>query len=306
MSGALSLLFNGLARACAKAERTARRLEVSLRSDARTPHEASVIDSTLRYDMASEPDEAYYRDLYWGWMAPYLAGQPHDARCLDLGCGQGRFTMPLAARFPAGEVTGVDLSQPALDRAAASADHAKLTNVKWVRAPLDQVAATLEPRSYDVIVFTEVSFFWPDWAMHFPRMAAAIRPGGLVIASFRSQYFDALCVAQNRLWDKVEMVLAQRRGQVFGGATEFSWQRSNEIGALMNADASLELQLLAGVGVCSGIEGDPHATVARPSTLDEGERTRLMALERAMGPLVPDAGRYVLAIARKTADKAAS
>jgi SAM-dependent methyltransferase len=295
----LSRPLSLIARACAKAERAARRLEISLRSDVRSAHEAAVVDSTRRYDMATNPDEAYYRDLYWEWVRPHLANQPSDASCLDLGCGQGRLTLPLAAQFPGGSVVGVDLSEVAIAQATASARKAGLANLQWVPARLEDHVAGLQPGTFDIIAFTEVSFFWPEWPRHMARVVGALKPGGLLIASFRSQYFDALCLAQNRLWDKVEMLLNERRGHVFAGPVEFSWQRSDEVAALLTSDLGLELKLLTGVGVCSGIEGDPHASVARPSALSGPERQRLLALEQGLGPHVPDAGRYMLAIAQK-------
>ena len=57
---------------------------------------------------------------------------------------------------------------------------------------------------------------------------------------------------------------------------------------------------LTGIGCCSGIGGDPHASVIRPSQLDQGNRQKLMELEVGLGRNVPDAGRYMLAAAVKS------
>ncbi len=61
----------------------------------------------------------------------------------------------------------------------------------------------------------------------------------------------------------------------------------------------MELLELVGIGCCSGLEDDPFAGFARPSLLSENERNQLMRLETALGPMLPDAGRYLLAAARK-------
>jgi hypothetical protein len=61
------------------------------------------------------------------------------------------------------------------------------------------------------------------------------------------------------------------------------------------------LVTLQGIGVASGIPGDSHDSIARPSMLDDSQRASLMKVELALGESVPDAGRYMLAIGRKTA-----
>src|SRR5436305_54994 len=63
-------------------------------------HSDAVIESTIRYDMAAAPDEAYYQSQYWHWIHQALDSQAinSDATCLDLGCGQGRLTIPLARK----------------------------------------------------------------------------------------------------------------------------------------------------------------------------------------------------------------
>ncbi|QDY81152.1 class I SAM-dependent methyltransferase [Streptomyces qinzhouensis] len=90
--------------------------------------------------------------------APLLAFPP-GARVLDLCCGPGLFLAPLARRGH--PVTGVDLSEPMLDRAreavAAAGDGAR-RRTELVRADmLDFV----RPGAYDVVlnVFTSFGYF---------------------------------------------------------------------------------------------------------------------------------------------------
>jgi len=64
----------------------------------------------------------------------------------------------------------------------------------------------------------------------------------------------------------------------------------------------LELLELRGLGVCSGIPGDPHDSICQPSQLTIEERDKLMELELELGKTVPDAGRYILAVLRKRED----
>lgn len=106
------------------------------------------------------------------------------------------------------------------------------------------------------------------------RVAPPIRPAGeltasrgLLVGAFRPLYFNALCLVQQRRWRELDILLSGREGYLFGPDVRFSWQTSAELAAVFNSQSGLTLELLAGVGVCSGIEGDPHAAVARPSLI---------------------------------------
>lgn len=263
-----------------------------------TRREGAVIDSTRLHDMAMAPDEQYYQNLYWRWIQPYLDTLPKDAKCLDLGCGQGRFSLPLAAQFEAGEVLAVDLSLPAIEQGRQYAAKKGIRNASFVCAPLDQFVPQLSSDAYDLVMLTEVSFFWPEWQSHFARLVGSLRPGGLLVGAFRPQYFNALCLVQQRRWNEIDTLLSEREGYLFGPDVKFSWQTSAEVAEIFRRQPGMSLELLAGVGVCSGIEGDPHSMVARPSLISPQDRRCLQSLEFELGVAVPDAGRYILAIGR--------
>ncbi|MEP4379222.1 MAG: class I SAM-dependent methyltransferase [Alphaproteobacteria bacterium] len=72
-------------------------------------------------------------------------------RVLDLGCGRGRALMDMAARYPASEFTGFDLSAEAVAWATAETEERGLGNLRFeVRdlARFDQEAA---PGAYDFV-----------------------------------------------------------------------------------------------------------------------------------------------------------
>jgi SAM-dependent methyltransferase len=222
---------------------------------------------------------------------------PRNARVLDLGCGQGRLTGKLGRLFAEGTVVGCDLSKGAI--AQARGYEAETPNVEFRQQSISDCLREFDDRSIDAILLIEVTFFYPSWRDSLPRMIAMLKPSGLLIVSFRSQYFDALCLAKGRCWDEVELLLHKRAGPLFMSATEFTWQTSREIRTLLVDELGLELLILNGIGGCSGLPGDPHESICRPSDLTEPEQLRLMELELAVGHTVPDGGRYILAIARK-------
>ncbi len=68
-------------------------------------------------------------------------GRPPRPLELDLGCGKGRFTLELAARFPERLVLGSDIMAGRLQRLARKVARADLTNLELLRAESDELMA---------------------------------------------------------------------------------------------------------------------------------------------------------------------
>jgi 2-polyprenyl-3-methyl-5-hydroxy-6-metoxy-1,4-benzoquinol methylase len=261
----------------------------------------TVVRSTVAHDMARHPDEDYYRRQYRHWITRTLdmAEIPADAKALDLGCGQGRLTLDLARRLTAGSAYGVDLSAPAIEQARRYAREENVGNVVYQCAAIADVVRESATATYDVIIMTEVSFYYPAWRSDLEFIVRALRPGGVLVAAFRPLYYDALMLVKAGLFENIEMLLEKREGPLFGGNLVHTWQTAMEIRQLFTDEIKMELLELAAIGCCSGLADDPHASFARPSELDEYAQGQLMRLETTLGPLVPDSGRYLLAAARK-------
>jgi SAM-dependent methyltransferase len=102
-------------------------------------------------------------------------GLREGSRVLDLACGHGRHSVELARRGCA--VTGVDLSEPSLELAAARAAEAGVA-VRLERADMRRIAFTAE---FDAVVnmFTAFGYFEDgDNRLVLERVAAALVPGG--------------------------------------------------------------------------------------------------------------------------------
>jgi SAM-dependent methyltransferase len=72
-------------------------------------------------------------------------------RVLDIGCGCGRALLHLAARFPASELVGYDLSQPSLEEAREDAKRAGLRNVRFEARDLTGFDTRAEPEAFDLV-----------------------------------------------------------------------------------------------------------------------------------------------------------
>ena len=260
--------------------------------------ETDVIRST-RYDMMRAPDEPYYADQYWSLMRPYLELLPEDAKILDLGCSQGRFTIRLGKLFERGQVVACDLSASAIAEAKGYADRDATDNIEFQVLPIADCLESLDDESCDAILLIEITLFYPQWQEAVVDAIRTLKPGGVLFVSFRSQYFDALSLVRSRRWEDVQHVLQQRKGTIFGSSTVFTWQTSGEVRTLLIESVGLDLLELRGIGVCSGIANDPHDHICRPSQLTEVERQKLMKIELELGKTMPDSGRYMLAVARK-------
>lgn len=103
---------------------------------------------------------------------------PAGPRVLDAGCGTGRVAIELAGRGY--DVVGVDLDASMLDVARGRAPE-----LRWLQADL----ATLEPEvgPFDLILLAgNVMIFLTPGTEDavLARMAAVLRPGGLLLAGF--------------------------------------------------------------------------------------------------------------------------
>ena len=104
--------------------------------------------------------------------ADLLARIPVEAprRVIDLGCGPGNSTALLAARWPSTVLSGLDSAPDML--ATARREHPGIT---WI----DGDIATWSPSARYDVVYSNAALQWvPDHASLFPRLLAAVAPGG--------------------------------------------------------------------------------------------------------------------------------
>lgn len=113
---------------------------------------------------------------------------------LDVGCGRGAVTLPVAlAAGPTGSVTAVDVS-PAMVEHTRSAVRARQLDQVTVEV-MDATRPTLTEASFDVLASSLVLFFLPDPGAALGRWLRLLRPGGrLGITTFgeADPVFEAL------------------------------------------------------------------------------------------------------------------
>jgi 2-polyprenyl-3-methyl-5-hydroxy-6-metoxy-1,4-benzoquinol methylase len=137
------------------------------------------------HDVLPVFDEAFWNERY-GTADRIWSGNPNAqlvaeasgipaGRALDVGCGEGADAIWLAAR--GWQVTGVDISQVALDRAARHAEAAGVADrVTWLRADLTD--GTSPGSGFDLV---SAQYLHLPGALRVPLyrgLAEAVGPGG--------------------------------------------------------------------------------------------------------------------------------
>jgi len=99
-----------------------------------------------------------------------------DARIAEIGCGTGQMSLYLARADRC--VIGADVSRSALRLGHDAARRFGITSVQFVETDLHRPGLT--PASFDVVYSAGVVHHTADPAAAFARIAALVRPGGLV------------------------------------------------------------------------------------------------------------------------------
>src|SRR5579872_7253370 len=113
----------------------------------------------------------------FGQAAIEAAAPATDERVLDVGCGAGASSLALAARVGAGgQVLGVDISEPLIDRARrlARQDTPALFQVA------DASSAELPQGAFDILFSRFGVMFFDDPTAAFAHMRRALKPGARV------------------------------------------------------------------------------------------------------------------------------
>ncbi len=135
------------------------------------------------YDVLSPSTLTYVAAL--GGYAPPALDEPF--RYCELGCGNGFSTNILAGCYPHGEFVGLDAHEGHIEDARALAAEGGLCNVTFLRENFTRLGE-LDLPEFDFITFQGV-WSWVDDDIRETLaafIAAKLRPGGIVMASYNS------------------------------------------------------------------------------------------------------------------------
>jgi SAM-dependent methyltransferase len=159
------------------------------------------------------------------------AGLERGMRVLDVGTGSGDVAL-LAAELvgPEGEVVGVDVDGAALDIARGRTQALGLSHVTFVEGD----ARTVElDGGFDAVVGRLVLMYWGDTTDALRRIAAHVRPGGLVV--FQELDLDPAVVSRSlpveALWSETGRLVID----AFAGAGMHTRMGRQLFGAFLGA-----------------------------------------------------------------------
>jgi SAM-dependent methyltransferase len=181
---------------------------------------------------------------------------------LEIGCGTGAFTVPLAGAVgAAGAVLGVDISAPMLAGAKRRLAEARLENVCLIEA--DAQTHRFEPRRFDLVASRFGVMFFADPAAAFSNLNRAARRGGrLCIACWGS-------LADNRHWLIPYEIVLRRLGPP-------APKPPHEPGPLAFSDPDYVRSFLGSAGFAEIAIAREHPEVIASSPAEETEYACLM------------------------------
>jgi SAM-dependent methyltransferase len=143
-----------------------------------------------------------------------FSGLAEGERVLDVGCGMGRYTFPLAERGL--RVEGLDLSRTLLDR--LDRFNAGRYDIPLHCADVIDLPAALDGR-FDAVVGFFTLHHLHDLPASFAAMARLVRPGGRVVFlepnPLNVLYYIQLAVAPGMSWEGDKGILRMRPRTVF-------------------------------------------------------------------------------------------
>lgn len=148
--------------------------------------------------------EAYVRIATWPQMRilrriviDRALTMKQKGEAMDIGCGPGHLVIELARRAPKLHLTGIDLADQMLDKAAASAHRARVAErVAFRKGDAGQLP--FEDRSFDLVLSTLSLHHWSQPVAVLDEIARVLRPdGAFLIFDLRR---DIIAPAYTLLW----------------------------------------------------------------------------------------------------------
>ncbi len=100
-------------------------------------------------------------------------------KILDIGCGAGTICFYLASRGH--DITGIDISQKAVNECRRSAKQLGINAAEFIR--LDFPREKLKNRKYDIVILTEVIEHIEDDYLAIKEISRLLKPNGLLVLS---------------------------------------------------------------------------------------------------------------------------
>lgn len=261
-------------------------------------HREAILTDMQRYNMVTGAGEDYYFEQYMQMMSPVLGETLDGKSILDLGCGQGRFAVPLAKM--GGRVCGVDFSRDALAFAETYArENGVRDSIQFLRLPFDKFIER-NRETFDYVLCIEALYMDPGYLDTLAAMPRLLNPGGIAMLCLRPKLYDVLDKLYHRDFAGAQAVYESKSAAERPYRLKsFNSHTSSEARQLIES-VGLNIQAFFGIGALSGIEDDPLSAICHPDRVSDSDINILQDLEISIGKHFFDYCRYFLIIAEKT------
>jgi ubiquinone/menaquinone biosynthesis C-methylase UbiE len=259
---------------------------------------SAILECAKRHDMFLEESEKYYSKVYYYFINQRIEKvfPNKKLKILDVGCGQGRLTIPLASDGHL--VEGVDISPEAINLAKKYTIERNLNTKFWIKdveVPFNEINSEV----YDCILCIESIYMIKNYENLIAEMHRLLKKGGLLFIAFRSNYYLMLHLLKDNKFSKAELISKNYEGYIWNQDVYFNWHTRDTI---LNILSKYRLKDITfnGIGMCSGITGDPLSQIVEPKNLSDDEQQTLFEIETELSERYAEVGRYILISAIKS------
>ena len=137
-------------------------------------NEAHFSEAASRYDIATRA-MSLGRDSVWKQRLITALPEATSPCCADLACGTGDIVFALAEKYPQGQVLGLDIAEPMLERAR---QRTRADNIHFDRR--DMCETGIEAQSVDILTGSYAIRNAPNIEIALLEISRIMKPGGVV------------------------------------------------------------------------------------------------------------------------------
>jgi len=242
-----------------------------------------------RYDMIREVDEEFFSKIYLYHIKKRIKEVFGNTtiHIFDAGCGQGRLSIPLA--MDGHNVTGMDFTYEAIKQAKKYAEE-KDVRIEFIFGDLEKDLAKLSINKFQCVISTEVLYMIKDYEEVISKLTLLLESGGLMFISLRPRLYYIIHRLINGYIDDAYELLIGKKTYINDGF--LNCLSMDEIEKIMQSSGFTQLEY-KGIGILTGIKGDPQAQFAIPSNFDKKQQDLLLEMELYLGDHYIENGRYI-------------
>lgn len=247
-----------------------------------------------KYDMLNSPSEDYFRDRYMHIIDQVLKSNNlryDNLRVLDVGCGPGRLTLEFLKR--GSTVDALDAIPELLEQAKFNVKKANLDprSVRWILGEVPKALFRLPRPAYDLVICMELLYAIPNPEESIKQMMELLPPRGVLVISLRTRLYYLLHSLISNDWQRFRIASEANNSQSIG--IPLSWVDPADLEKTLINMGLTDIQKW-GIGILTGIEGDPSAKFCLPHRLNQKDELYLAEVEDKIAKIYHDSGRYVV------------